>query len=123
MKLRHSRVELTLHELTAVKGEPLLLLHALGGQTDDWPAEAITAWPGPVYGLDFAGHGQSAASTGGYYPELYAAEADLVLEHLGDQAALAGAGVGAYVALLLAGASEKSCVVRCAALFSVPGSL
>jgi len=103
MRLEHGRIALELHELTHRAGPSLLLLHALYGSSTDW-GEAPAAWPGPVYALDFSGHGQSDwVVGGGYCPELLAADADVALAHLG-RAAVAGAGLGAYVALLLAGA-------------------
>jgi len=103
MRLRHARIELELHELSRRQGPALLLLHALGGSSADW-AEAAALWAGRVYALDFCGHGRSHWVRGGvYYPELLAGDADAALAHLGT-AAVAGAGVGAYVALLLAGA-------------------
>jgi pimeloyl-ACP methyl ester carboxylesterase len=104
--LRHGRVPLALHALREAEGEPLLCLHALGGRAADW-AEAAVAWPGPVYALDFAGHGASGwLSGGGYTPELLAGDADVALARLGT-ARVAGAGIGAYVALLLAGARPE----------------
>lgn len=106
MQIRHGRITLELHELTRGPGLPLLLLHPLGSSTRDW-GEAPAAWPGPVYGLDFSGHGQSEwIKGGGYYAELLAGDADAALMHIG-RAALAGAGLGAYVALLLAGARAE----------------
>jgi len=106
MRLRHARIELELHELSRRDGPALLLLHALGGSSADW-AEAAALWPGRVYALDFCGHGRSQWVRGGvYYPELLAGDADSALAHLGT-AALAGAGVGAYVALLLAGGRPR----------------
>lgn len=109
MRFRHGRVEIVLHTLQPGEGDddgalPLLLLHRLGGSSADWPAAAIV-WPGPVHALDFAGHGASGHVVGrGYYPEYFLADADLALERVGDRAALVGAGIGGYVALLLAGA-------------------
>lgn len=103
MRLTHGRVELELHPLRDGPGPKLLLLHALFGSSADWN-ELPPLWPGPVFALDFSGHGRSDAVTGGgYSPELLMADADTALAHLGS-AALAGAGIGAYVALLLAGA-------------------
>lgn len=103
MRLRHARIELELYELSQRDGPALLLLHALGGSSADW-SEAPALWPGRVYALDFCGHGRSEWVRGGVYaPELLAGDADAALAHIGP-AALAGAGVGAYVALLLAGA-------------------
>jgi pimeloyl-ACP methyl ester carboxylesterase len=102
MRLRHARIELELHELSQRDGPALLLLHALGGSSADW-SEVPALWPGRVYALDFCGHGRSAWVRGGVYaPELLAGDADAALAHIGP-AALAGAGIGAYVALLLAG--------------------
>jgi pimeloyl-ACP methyl ester carboxylesterase len=106
-RLRHARVEFVLHRLRRVDGPRLLLLHALRGAALDWTAVAPT-WPGSVYALDFAGHGGSDWLDGGaYVPEILAADADAALAHVGD-AAVAGAGLGAYVALLLAGARPQS---------------
>ncbi|HVH04364.1 MAG TPA: alpha/beta fold hydrolase [Myxococcota bacterium] len=100
--LRHGRVSLALHELRGGAGRKLLCLHALGATSESW-REASRAWPGPVFALDFSGHGRSGrVRGGGYTPELLAGDADAALAHLGD-AALAGVGIGAYVALLLAG--------------------
>jgi pimeloyl-ACP methyl ester carboxylesterase len=101
--IRHGRVSLALHELRGGSGPKLLCLHALGETSDAW-REASRAWPGPVFALDFSGHGRSGRVRGGAYtPELLAGDADAALAHLGE-AVLAGAGIGAYVALLLAGA-------------------
>jgi pimeloyl-ACP methyl ester carboxylesterase len=102
MRLTHGRISVELHELARRQGPALLLLHALYGSSEDW-GEAPAVWPGSVYALDFAGHGRSEWLTvGGYYPELLVADADVALAHIGS-AAIAGAGLGAYVALLLAG--------------------
>ena len=107
MRIKHGRVTLELHELVRREGLPLLLLHALYGSSADW-GEAPGSWPGAVWALDFAGHGHSESIAGGaYYPELLVGDADAALAHIG-RAALAGAGVGAYVALLLAGARRDT---------------
>ena len=67
--------------------------------------------------LDFAGHGDSAWTRGGSYtPELHAADADAALLETGE-ACVVGAGLGAYVALLVAGARPAQ--VRAALL--LPG--
>lgn len=101
--LRHGRVSIGLHALRGGGGRALLCLHALGGRASDWEPLA-DAWPGAVYALDFAGHGASGWVRGGAYsPELLAGDADVALARLGD-AWLAGAGLGAWVALLVAGA-------------------
>ena len=107
MRLTHARTTLELHELSRRDGPTLLLLHALGGSSADW-SEAPALWPGRVYGLDFCGHGRSDWVRGGVYlPELCAGDADMALNEIGA-AAIAGAGFGAYVALLLAGGRRAS---------------
>ncbi len=104
MKLVHGRIQLELHERRRGEGAPLLLLHALRGSSEDWET-GIEVWRGPVYALDFSGHGRSEWLTGGAYtPELLTADADAALAYLSRPATLVGAGLGAYVALLLAGA-------------------
>ena len=102
--LRHGRIELALHQLVDGDGPNLLLLHGLGESTPASPPAGIAeAWPGAVYGLDFTGHGASSIpSGGGYTSEILVADADAALRHLGS-AVLLGRGLGAYVALLLAG--------------------
>jgi pimeloyl-ACP methyl ester carboxylesterase len=92
-----------MHALRDVPGPTLLCLHALGGRASDF-AELAPHWPGRVLALDFAGHGASARPRGASYtPELLAGDADAALAHAGPACVL-GVGVGAYVALLLAGA-------------------
>ncbi len=103
MRLQHARLSLELHELSARQGPALLLLHALYGSASDCIEMAAT-WTGPVYALDFCGHGRSDwLLAGGYTPELFVGDADCALARIGA-ASVVGAGVGAYVALLLAGA-------------------
>jgi pimeloyl-ACP methyl ester carboxylesterase len=107
MRIKHGRVTLELRELTRRSGVPALFLHALYGSSADW-GEAPATWPGPVFALDFAGHGNSESIVGGaYYPELLVGDADAALAHIGP-AALVGAGLGAYVSLLLAGARRAA---------------
>ncbi len=116
IELQHGRVNLALHEVSAGQGLPLLLLHELGGSSAAWP-EAFALWQGPVFALDFSGHGHSSWPRGGAYsPELLAADADTALAHIG-RSAVVGAGVGAYVALLLAG----SRTAEVAAALLLPG--
>jgi pimeloyl-ACP methyl ester carboxylesterase len=106
-RLRHSRVELALHTLKEGGGRALLLLHGLGERSPDALPEELAAWPGPVAALDFTGHGESALSQGGGYTcEQLMGDADSALRHLGS-ATLLGRGLGAYVALLLAGARPE----------------
>jgi pimeloyl-ACP methyl ester carboxylesterase len=110
--LRHGRVSIALHPLREGAGPRLLCLHALGGSARDF-REVAQRLHGPVYGLDFSGHGQSSPLRGGgYFPENLAGDADAALAEIGP-ALLAGVGVGAYVALLLAGGRPDS----------VPGAL
>lgn len=116
MHLKHGHISLVLHELQSGRGLPLLLLHQLRGSSADW--ELPLPWEGPVHALDFSGHGDSArVAGGGYYPELLVADADAALAHL-ERAAVAGAGLGAYVALMLAGARPQSV----AAALLLPGA-
>ncbi len=117
--LRHVRVELSLHELRAGSGRALLLLHGLGEHAPACVPEPATGWPGPIWGLDFTGHGSSTVPRGGgYTAEILMADADQALEELGEATVL-GRGLGAYVALLLAGARPAR--VRGAVLADGPG--
>lgn len=117
--LRHSKIHLALHQLSTDPGEPLLLLHPLGLRTPAALPGWAEGWDGPVYGLDFTGHGQSTIPKGGGYTcEVLMADADAALTHL-DHATVLGQGLGAYVALLLAGA--RPLAVRGAILCDGPG--
>lgn len=102
--LVHNKVRLALRRLRDGDGRALLLLHGLGepGITvaPSWTAD----WPGPVHALDFTGHGESTVPVGGgYSAEVLLADADAALTHLGE-ATVVGKGLGAYIALMLAGA-------------------
>jgi pimeloyl-ACP methyl ester carboxylesterase len=104
--LSHARISLALHTLREAEGPPLLLLHALAGSASEWDA---VPWWGPVYALDLCGHGHSGWLYGGAYcPELWAADADVALARIGHGATVVGSGVGAYVALMLAGARPEA---------------
>jgi pimeloyl-ACP methyl ester carboxylesterase len=83
----------------------LLLLHELGGRSSAaLPPEVAANWAGPVWALDFTGHGGSTVPAGGgYTAEILMADADAALAALGEATVL-GWGLGAYVALLIAGA-------------------
>lgn len=117
--LRHNLVDLALHELRAGDGPPLVLLHGLGESTPSAPPPATDDWPGPVLGLDLTGHGASTVPAGGgYTAEVLMADVDMALAHLG-QATLVGRGLGAYLALLTAGARPRQ--VRGAVLADGPG--
>jgi pimeloyl-ACP methyl ester carboxylesterase len=109
MQLFHGRAAVELHTLKTAKGRPLLLLHALGSNSGAW-SDTILEWSeGPILAIDFAGHGESSRLRGGaYYPEHFLADADLALEKIGESCAVLGAGIGAYVALMLAGSRADS---------------
>ena len=109
-RLTHNRVTLALHELRSGDGRPLLLLHGLGERSPATAPDWADAWRGPVTALDFTGHGASTVPRGGgYTAELLLADADKALQHLGT-ATVVGRGLGAYVALLLAGARAREVV-------------
>lgn len=117
--LTHVNVQLALHRLRAGEGRPLLLLHGLGECTPPELPRSVAAWPGPVWGLDLTGHGRSTVpSGGGYTAEVLMADVDHALAHLGPVTVL-GRGLGAYVALLIAGA--RASLVRGAILTDGPG--
>ena len=108
MRLSSGRIEVELHELAEGSGRALLLLHGLYGSAAEW-GEGFAPWPGPVYALDFAGHGRSQWIKGGAYtPEICAVDVDAALRKIGG-ACLVGAGIGAYVALLV-GAARRDVV-------------
>src|ERR671919_2352547 len=122
--VRHNRIELALHRLRDGAdhdggARPLLHLHGLGERSPAAMPDELTGWPGPVWGLDFTGHGASTVPVGGgYFCELLMADVDAALAHLGE-ATLYGRGLGAYVALLTAGARPE--LVRGAILDDGPG--
>lgn len=117
--LTHNRIELALHTLREAEGRTLLLLHGLGESSPaEVPAYAAD-WPGRVVALDFTGHGASTLpSGGGYTAELVMADADIAIEHLGE-VTIVGRGLGAYIALLVAGARTEC--VHGAVLADGPG--
>jgi pimeloyl-ACP methyl ester carboxylesterase len=119
--LRNNRIDLALHRLRDGDGRPLLHLHGLGERSPATVPEHLAAWPGPVWALDFTGHGASTVPTGGgYFTELLMSDVDAALGHLGE-ATLYGRGLGAYVALLAAGGRPN--LVRGAVLDDGPGLL
>ena len=118
VNLRHNRVTLALHRVRDGAGRPLLLLHGLGEDAGRM-ATLDLPWPGPVWALDFTGHGQSTVPRGGGYScEILMADADVALRHIGEATVL-GRGLGAYVAFLIAGARPQ--LVRGAVLTDGPG--
>lgn len=110
--LQHNRVRLALHELRKKRGDvahgrPLLLLHGLGERAPRHAPVELASWPGPVMALDFTGHGDSTVPRGGGYTcEILLADVDVALHHLGPSTVM-GRGLGAYIALLAAGACPK----------------
>jgi pimeloyl-ACP methyl ester carboxylesterase len=118
MRLHHGRTAIELYELQSATGPGLLLLHELFGCADDW-RQLLPLWNGPVYALDFCGHGRAESVRGGaYFAELLVGDADRALDHTGA-VAVAGKGIGAYLALILAGARAER--VRGAALLEGRG--
>jgi pimeloyl-ACP methyl ester carboxylesterase len=114
----HNKVTLALHLLRNGTGRPLLTLHGLGEDAGRIPLVNIE-WGGPVWGLDFTGHGASSVPVGGgYSSEILMADVDFALTHIGS-ATILGYGLGAYVALLTAGARPD--LVHGAVLADGPG--
>jgi pimeloyl-ACP methyl ester carboxylesterase len=117
--LQHNRIQLALHAVRGGQGRALLLLHGLGERSPERVPNELASWPGPIHALDFTGHGASSVpSGGGYTAELLMADADAALARLGE-ATVVGRGLGAYVALLLAGGRPEQ--VRGAILRDGPG--
>jgi len=117
--LTHNRIQLALHTLREGSGRALLLLHGLGEHSPRDVPTAVAAWPGPVTALDFTGHGASTMPIGGgYTAEILMADADAAIQQLGE-ATVVGRGLGAYIALLIAGAQADR--VRGAVLADGPG--
>ncbi len=117
--LGHGKLTLVLHRIRSGSGRPLLLLHGLGECSPRSPEAEVADWPGPIFALDFTGHGESSIPVGGgYSPELFLADADTALAHLGV-ATLLGYGIGAYTALMLCGSRPKA--ARGAILCDGPG--
>jgi pimeloyl-ACP methyl ester carboxylesterase len=117
--LRHGKIDLALHALRGGDGRALLVLHGRGQRAPATLPADLASWPGPVFALDFTGHGASTLPRGGGYSvEILMADADHALAHL-RTATVLGRGLGAYVALLLAGARPME--VRGAILCDGPG--
>jgi pimeloyl-ACP methyl ester carboxylesterase len=121
----HGRARLAVHTLraegtgTPAATHPLLLLHGLGEASPRRVPDHLTAWPGPVHALDFTGHGASTRPAGGgYTAEVLMGDVDAALDGIGPATVL-GRGLGAYVALLVAGARPDA--VRGAILTDGPG--
>ncbi|MEI2699757.1 MAG: alpha/beta hydrolase [Microthrixaceae bacterium] len=110
--VRHHRIDLALHLLSVgddPHARPLLLLHGLGEKTPESVPEVVS-WLGPVYGLDFTGHGLSTVPVGGgYTSEILTGDVDAVLEGFG-QVTILGRGLGAYIALMISAARPAQVV-------------
>lgn len=103
VSIHHCRLELVLHLLAPGDGPTLLWLHELGGQSPAEVPSQASSWPGAVWALDLSGHGQSQhARAGGYSPEVLMGDVDAALAEIGP-ATLVGEGLGAFLALLIAG--------------------
>jgi pimeloyl-ACP methyl ester carboxylesterase len=109
--LVHNKVRLALHHLRRGEGRPLLLLHGLGETSPTTTPPWASTWQGPIAALDFTGHGMSTVPKGGgYSAEIMLGDADIALAALaGDTGTITvvGRGLGAYIALMLAGARSK----------------
>jgi pimeloyl-ACP methyl ester carboxylesterase len=119
--LHHNTITLALHHLAgdAADHRPLLLLHGLGEQSPEAVPDWASSWSGPVYALDFIGHGRSEVPKGGgYSAEVLMADVDVALAELGPSTVV-GRGLGAYIALLISGARPQ--LVRGAVLCDGPG--
>jgi pimeloyl-ACP methyl ester carboxylesterase len=128
--LTHGKIRLALHTLREASTDsaptrPLLILHGLGEAAPrDVPSWAA-GWPGEIAALDFTGHGESTVPRGGgYTAELLLGDADAALAALTDddpdrQITVIGRGLGAYIALQLAGA--RAAKVHGAVLTDGPG--
>ena len=93
--LTHNRARLAMHCLRGGEGRPLLLLHGLGEESPLVVPPWAEPWRGPVWALDFTGHGESEIPLGGgYSAEILLADADHALAHLGT-ATVVGRGLGA----------------------------
>jgi pimeloyl-ACP methyl ester carboxylesterase len=121
--LQHGRVRLALHQLQKAgddgSAHPLLLLHGLGESARAHRPSFFSHWPGAVHALDFTGHGMSGVPRGGGYScEILMGDVDIALARIGP-ATICGRGLGAYVALLIAGGRPN--LVRGAVLLDGPG--
>lgn len=109
-RLEHNRISLALHHVREGDGRPLLYLHGLGESAPATIPLWLDAWTGPIAALDFTGHGDSTIPIGGgYTSEILLADADIALAALG-QATVFGRGLGAFVALMLAGSRPADVV-------------
>jgi pimeloyl-ACP methyl ester carboxylesterase len=90
------------------RGEPVVLLHSLAGNTAHWSAQLEHLRKSRrAVALDFRGHGQSeVARNGDYAIESLSGDVAAVVDRLGlDRFALIGHSLGGGVALVYAGAN------------------
>jgi pimeloyl-ACP methyl ester carboxylesterase len=86
--LQHNKITLALHEVRPGTGRPLLFLHGLGESAAMMSTLSVN-WAGPVWALDFTGHGESSVPAGGgYSSEILMADADIALRHIGEATVL-----------------------------------
>lgn len=118
-KLQHNRIELALHTVRTGTGRPLLLLHGLGEDASR-VAQIPFNWKGPVYALDFTGHGQSTVPQGGgYNAEILMADVDIALRHIGEPVTILGRGLGGYIGFLIS--CGRASLVRGLVIIDGPG--
>lgn len=126
--LRHNKVDLALHQVREAldtTARPLLLLHGLGESTPSQTPHWVASWQGAIAGLDFTGHGASTVPAGGgYTAEILLGDADAALAALVEQSpdgriTVLGRGLGAYIALQIAGSRSER--VHGAILLDGPG--
>jgi pimeloyl-ACP methyl ester carboxylesterase len=116
--LQHNRISLALHCIKEGSGPPLLLLHGLSESAADMSTLPVN-WNGPVWALDFTGHGESSVPRGGgYSAEILMADVDVALRHIGE-ATIVGRGLGGYIGFLIAGARPQ--LVRGVVIMDGPG--
>lgn len=121
VEVRHGSGRLALHHKRRGEGPAALVLHGLGENADSVLTHlVVNGWPGgDVWALDFLGHGASTRPKGGGYTcEHLMADTDAALASIGA-ATVFGRGVGAYIALLIAGARPD--LVHGAVLCDGPG--
>ena len=109
--LDHNRIQLALHHLRArATGRPLLFLHGLGEASPAAVPAWLDAWTGPVAALDFTGHG--AVDDPGRR-RLHVRDPAGRRRHRprrAREATVFGRGLGAFVALMLAGSRPADVV-------------
>ena len=117
--LQHNRVSLALHTVREGTGRPLLLLHGLGEDATR-VAQIPVQWAGPVFALDFTGHGLSTVPQGGgYNAEILMADVDIVLRHIGEPVTILGRGLGGYIGFLIS--CGRASLVRGLVIIDGPG--